>query len=633
MPGRTLETIQGWIVGVIAVAIGLAALYLARFGIQNDSLVRVGSVTVAIVLLAVAAMRFGTENRILSPGNVLLAAMAGIAIVAGLHFGTIAEELETGLYDLTTLDVGLAVAGLAVLLEMTRRHAGLPLAAVALCAILYSVFGEYLPWFFRHTGFALDQTMAVLWYGFDGVFGQAVAVVTSLIIVYIVFGSVLEGVGAGEVLLKFAFRITRRMRGGPAHAAIVASALFGTLSGSVAANVVGTGAFTIPMIRKRGFSPRFAGAIEAAASTGGQITPPVMGAVAFIMAEMLGIPYLTICIAALVPALFYYFSLFAAVSVEAERAGIEITDEISQDPITRRDWLLSIAFIVPLLIIVGALVAGRSAAFAGFYATAAAFALGVLLNAEIRTRPMAWLAILANAGRASATIMIPVAAVGIIIGIMNQTGLGLRFASAILEQSDGSLLIGLLIMMAGCLVLGMGMPTVPAYLTIVIIIGPAISQMDVPILIVHLFAVYYGVLSAITPPVALAAYVAAPIAGASPMATGFTACRVALVGFVVPFVFVYNPELILVEGFEPASLAWTCVCLAVSIWMLVTGVAGHDGGQVPLIPRLMRLACAPLLMFATPVMQAPALILALALFALPRMRSIRRPILDRKETQ
>ena len=604
----------------IALFVGLAALYLARFGVWNDSLIRVGSVVVAVVVISLNSMRMGPENGLLSPRNLYFAVMIVIMLVAGFHWQSIAGEIETGLYDLTPYDSCLALAAIAVVLELTRRFVGLPLALICTLAIGYSLFGNHLPWIFRHTGFSLAQTMNVLWYGYDGVFGTAVAVVTSMILVYIVFGAVLEGVGAGDVLLKIAFRLTGRLRGGPAHAAIVSSTFFGTMSGSVAANVVGTGTFTIPMIKSRGFSPRFAGAIEAAASTGGQFTPPVMGAAAFIMADILGIPYLTICVAALIPALLYYYSLFCTVAIEADRLGIEAVEPGTYGELTRADKMMAIAFVVPLVVIVATLIVGRSPAQAGFYATISALVLGILLNANLRRKPKIWLDIIAKAGTASANIMIPVAAVGIIIGIMNQTGLGLRFASILLSQAQGSLFIGLLVMMLGCIVLGMGMPTVPAYLTIVLVIGPAISKLDVPILSVHLFAIYYGVLSAITPPVALAAYVAAPIAGAKSMATALTASRVALAGFIVPFAFVYNPSLLLVEGATPAVFGLSVLSMLIAIWLLATSAAGHDVGKLHPVMRLVRLVLVPFLVLGSPLSQAILLAVGAILLVFTRIQ-------------
>ena len=615
---RSMEAKFRTVIGsVIGIVISLSAFYMAGIGVFDETLTRVGLVALGLILMIVVGP-LDSRSGGLEPSASRLKTLIDLVMVAAIlfsswHFFAIGEELEEGLYDLTHFDQLVGLAGLLSLLEMTRRMVGLPLTLICIGTIGYALFGEQLPWIFRHAGFYTEDVMTAVWYSFDGVYGRPVAVVTSLILIFVVFGAILEGIGAGEVLLKLAFVTTGKLRGGPAHAAVVASALFGTMSGSTVANVVGTGVFTIPMIRKRGFSGTFAGAIEAAASSGGQFMPPVMGAVAFIMADVTGVPYLTICVAALVPALFYYASLFCSVSVEARRVGIEPV-ETKGEKLTTADWLMTLTFVIPL-VVVGALVAGRSVAMGGFLACLTALGLGFVLNPDFRRNPQRLLGILASAGRASAVILVAVAAVGIIIGVMNQTGLGLRFANVILAISGESLFGGLAVMMLGCLVIGMGMPTVPAYLIIVLVVGPAIAKMGVPVLLVHLFAVYFGVLSSITPPVALAAYAAAPITGASPMATAVTAVRIALIGFIVPFVFIYNPSLSLVEQFDIVDFIWICARLGLAIWLLTTGMAGFEKGSLSMPLRVLRVALGVLVLFEGLALQAGAFILGLLLVA------------------
>lgn len=430
----------------------------------------------------------------------------------------------------------------------------------------------------------------MVWYSFDGVFGSPLAVVVSLILVFIVFGAMLEAIGAGAVLLRFAVVATGRLRGGPAHAAIAASGVFGTMSGSVSGNVVGTGVMTIPMIVERGFPRRYAGGIEAAASAGGQFMPPIMGAVAFIMADVTGIPYLTICLAALVPALFYYASLFLSVHMEALRRGIKPVPQSDLPRLSAHDWRMSLCFVLPLALMMTLMISGRSPALAGFWAVFAVVALGIVLNPELRRKPVMLLIGLRQGGLASAQILIAVGAIGIVIGVMNMTGLGLRFAGLIQSAAGGSLFLSLVLMMLGALVLGMGMPTVPAYLIVVLVMGPAIEQLGVPTLIAHMFVVYFAVLSAITPPVAIAAFAAAPIARANPVAIGIDATRLALIGFIIPFVLVYNPSLTLVVDVTLEGLVWVCLRLGLALWMFTTGFAGFGGKSIGMTQRLARVA-------------------------------------------
>ncbi|MCB1360691.1 MAG: TRAP transporter fused permease subunit [Rhodobacter sp.] len=616
-PRRPLRNAVTAIQAAGAVILALIGIYVAGFGSFNETLMRVGTYALAAALatITVAGLRFDADRRWRWMWIVDIALLVGLAISVYRYF-QIGAALETGLYFFQPTDIWIGVMGLAVLLEATRRAFGLPLVIVCALTLAYALWGNSLPWIFRHGGYSLQQVTQVVWYSFDGVFGQPLAVVVTMILVYIVFGSILEGIGAGPVLLKFAFAATGRFRGGPAHAAIAASGVFGTMSGSVSGNVVGTGVMTIPMIIRRGFPARYAGGVEAAASAGGQFMPPIMGAVAFIMSDVTGIPYLTICIAALLPAIFYYASLFVAVHLEAVRRGIQPIPKKDLPVLTRHDWVMSLCFVIPLAVMVTILLSGRSAAMAGFWAVPIAVVLGFLLNPELRAKPQMLLEALRQGGQASAQILVAVASIGIVIGVMNMTGLGLRFAGVIRVLAGDSLFLALVMMMLGSLVLGMGMPTVPAYLIVILVMGPAIEHMGVPTLIAHLFVVYYGVLSAITPPVAIAAFAAAPIARANPIAIGVDACRVALIGFVIPFALVYNPSLSLVVDFTWTGFLWICLRLSLSIWMFSTGFTGVAATRLALWQRAARLALGFAVLVPDPWVELAATAAALALTAL-----------------
>lgn len=610
----------GMILSVIAafaaIALSLLGIYIAGFGVLNETLLRVGifSLAAIVVILNSVAQRFhlaGTARLFWIVDALLLAALA-----LSIHrYFQIGEALEIGLYSFTVSDILIGAIGLAVLLELTRLAFGIPLLIVCLLTMAYGLFGNDLPWIFQHGGFNFEQVLQVTWYSFDGVFGSPLTVVVTLILVFVVFGALLEGVGAGPVLLKFAFALTGGSRGGPAQAAIAASCVFGTMSGSVAGNVVGTGVMTIPMIKKRGFTAAYAGGIEAAASSGGQFMPPVMGAVAFIMSDVTGIPYLTICLAALLPALFYYASLFVSVHLEAVKRNIRPVPAAERPALTRHDWLMSLCFILPLLVVIVVLIMGRSPAMAGFFAVIVAIFLGFSLNPALRSDPGQLLTALRNGGFAAAQIVIAVGAIGIVIGIMNMTGLGLRFAGIILELSGSSLFLALIMMMLGSLVLGMGMPTVPAYLIIVLVMGPAIESMGVPTLIAHLFVVYFAVLSSITPPVAIAAFAAAPIANANPVAIGIIACRAALIGFIIPFILVYNPSLSLVVDVTASGLIWICLRLTLAIWLFSTAFTGYAAAKLSFASRVARAAFGIVILFPVLWIEALGTVLACAIVA------------------
>ena len=568
------------------------AFQTAGFGMfdevyQRSSTVGIAAICVILILPLSSIYKPQTLGKLILYWSFDLVLIALISLSI-LWFFSVNEEILLGLYTFTLTDILIGFGGLIVVVELTRRAFGVPLALIAVLSILYALLGDKLPFFLAHAGYDVETVMRTLWYSFDGVFGLPVTVVLSLIFIFIIFGAVLEGTGAGGVLLRIAWFLTGRLRGGPAHAAVVASSMFGTFSGSSAANVVGTGVFTIPMIRRRGFSNAFAGGVEASASTGGQFTPPVMGAAAFVIADLTGASYITIAIAALVPAAFYYVSLFCAVSVEAVRRGIEPIPAEQRKKLARQDILLSSIFVVPILVIILILISGRSAAMAGFWATITGAVLG-FLNSEFRKNPGRLLVSLIRGGEQCARIMIAVACVGIVIGAVNQTGLGLRFSLLVLSLASDSLFLALILTALACLVLGMGLPTLPAYLIIVLILGTAIEKLGVPILIVHMFVFYYGVMSNITPPVAMAAYAAAPISQSEPLHTALVAVRLALVGFIIPFVLVYNPSLSIVVAFETGEFSWICVRLALAIWLFTTALAGVDARDLHPISRFARL--------------------------------------------
>tara|TARA_A100001011_G_scaffold216914_1_gene224873 strand:- start:3650 stop:5536 length:1887 start_codon:yes stop_codon:yes gene_type:complete len=584
--------ISSIIVWVLSSLIAVVAVYTAAFGIVDEIYQR--SITVAVSLIVAIfgsslAHIYQTTNLSFKVGQWIIDLVLVFLVVLSIFwFSSVYDELESGLYSFLLDDLIVGCGGLFVVLEMTRRCYGLPLAFFALITIVYALFGSDLPWIFAHAGYDLEQVMRTVWYSFDGVFGFIVIIVISLIFIFIIFGTVLEATGAGSTLLKISLSLTGALRGGPAHAAIAASGFFGTISGAVTANVVGTGVFTIPMIKARGFRNSFAGGVEAAASSGGQFMPPVMGAVAFVMADFTGIPYVIIIAAALMPALFYYGSLFIAVWVEAGRLGIKSIPKEDREVLTRDDWIKSLMFFVPVFVIIGVLVTGRSPAAAGLWATVAGVIMG-FINPVVRKKPQIFINALVKGGEQCARIMVAVAAIGIIVGVMNLTGLGIRFSNMVLAFAGTNLFIALVLMALASLVLGMGLPTIPAYVIIVIIMGSAIEQLGVPKMLVHLFVVYFGVLSAITPPVAIAAYAAAPIAESNPMTTAIQAIKLSTVGFIIPFVLIYNPSLSLVYEFNIIDFVSVVIRLGIAIWLITTALGGVDRSKLPVFSRLLRI--------------------------------------------
>lgn len=556
------STVNGMILLLSSVIIA-TVFYVSVWGVFNDSYLRVGMLLIGGLLIALRQAQCSPSKT----ANIFLALTAACLGAAVWQYFKAAAEIETGLYFLSSSDIWLGFIGLFAVIELTRRSVGLVMAVVAGVVLLYGAFGDFAPGFLRHAGISSEELVQVLWFSFDGVFGRPLATVVSTILIFIMFGAVLELLGIDRVLVRLALGATGNLRSGPAAAATVASGLFGTISGSAVANVVGTGVITIPLIKKRGFKPHFAAAVEAAASSGGQITPPIMGAVAFIMADITGVSYLTVCAAAAVPAILYYAGLFIAIASASRTMDLD-TSERPKLNLSWRELGQIMVFVMSLTGIVVAMVGGSSPAYSGFVGVALALVLGFGLRPDLLLNGAGWLTFIRAAGAISAQLIVIVAAVGIVIGVLNLTGVGLRFASLVSSLADGQLALSLILMAVACLLLGMGMPTVPAYLIIVLVMGPALQKLGVPIIHAHMFVLYFGVLSAVTPPVALAAFAAAPIAGAGPMRTAVEASRLALPGFIIPFAFIYQPELLLGTGFGLGASAQSLLFVALAIYLI-----------------------------------------------------------------
>lgn len=589
---ETIVTYSRYGSNIVALILTGLVIYIAGYGVFDEVWVRAGTVGLSII---VSILYFSSENLDVPrddvgwPAIVWNGFLLAILAVVFYYWITLMLEQQELFVDFQLYHYWIGIVGFLLTFLLTWRHFGSPLLIVCLIAFAYVFLGKFLPQPLTVPDLGWYRVSENLWYSTDGVFGRPVAVVGQIVLIFILFGAILESSGAGATLLKFAFAVTGRLRGGPAHAAIVGSAMFGTMNGAAVANVVSTGVFTIPMIKKAGFEPKFAGAVEAAASTGGQIMPPVMGAVAFLMADITGIPYIDIIVAASIPAVLYYANLFFVVVLEARKQGIQPVPVEERARLTARDWLRSISFFVPLGIIVWTLLDGRTAQAAGFFGMIAAFVLSLLLYPEFRSIRKIIQAFI-RGGRTCAVIMIVVAAIGFIVGAINMTGLGIKFAAMIESLSGTSLFLSLLLVMVGCLALGMGVPTGAAYLIIVLVIGPALSKLGLSLLLIHLFVIYFGVLSAITPPVAIAAFAAAPIAGSRPIETGFTAVKLAIAGFLIPFLFIYHPSIVLIDkAFSISGLVWGLAAFAFSTAGIATALQGYSIHRIPNWQRAIRL--------------------------------------------
>jgi TRAP transporter 4TM/12TM fusion protein len=514
----------------------------------------------------------------------------------------------------------IALAASAAFIVLCWRVWGAALAIVGIVALFYYFTGPYWPGIFRTAPFSILSSSAEdLWFNLgEGIVGGITGILIFTAFPFVLLGAMLERTGGARSLIKIAFHFTRNLRGGPAHAAIMSSALFGTMSGAAVTNVVATGVITIPMIKKRGFSPAFAGGVEATASSAGQIMPPVMGAAALVMADITEISYIHIIIAALIPALAYYASLFTSVVFESRRLGIEAVSDLSDTDVDlavhRQDYYNLILIVVPIATVVFALLSGFSAAGAGNIALTVLIPLS-FLNPEVRQTPFLIIRALSNGGRQFGELLMSVAVVGIIVAVLAATGLPSDFTLLLGQAGGGELVFALMIAAVASLLLSMGIPTLPAYLTVVLILGPSLTELGVSVLVAHLFVLYFCVASSITPPVAIAAYAAASIAGGPPMMTAVYAMRIGLVKFLVPFVFAFYPVILIVQesgvAFELTAFLSIMARLAVVIYLISSAVIGFDRRRLPIWEIVVRLALGLLIIFTDPVIHWSATATAL----------------------
>lgn len=453
--------------------------------------------------------------------------------------GTI--DLRSGL--IYTYDILFAVLLVFTLIEATRRAVGNSLAIVVICFILYGFFGMYMPGFLAHAGMDISRLTSVVYLGTDGIYGTAIYASASYIVLFVILGAVFNETGVGDYFTKLASRAFGKFRGGPAKIAVVASGLFGSISGSAIANVIGTGTFTIPMMKKCGFEDEYAAAVEASASTGGQIMPPVMGATAFLIAEYLGIPYFDLVKAALIPAVLFYVAILMTVDLYARKHDIKGVPE-SELP-TWKELAKNVYLILPLLYLILSMSVFKMSVTKSGITSIIVTIICTLFSARNRITPEKLKKIVKASINGAKPVAIACGVVGIIIGIVMGSGLGFRMSSVLIQVSGGSLAILLILTMFVSLILGMGVPTTAAYLMLALLVVPALKKMEVLPLAAHLFIFYFGIISNVTPPVALAAYAAAGVARCNPTKTGFFAFKLSLSGFILPFMFVYNPVLLM----------------------------------------------------------------------------------------
>ena len=493
---------------------------------------------------------------------VLVATAASALIYYMQDIERLTSRMET-VDDIFLYDKVLGLALLIVLLEAVRRVVGWMLLGVIFFFVLYAFAGKWFPGWLAFQGFSFEEMIEILTMSANGVLGITTATSVQFVFYFVTFGAIYSATGGGQLFIDIGMRVSGRNKGGAAKAAIVSSSLMGSISGSAVANVTATGIFTIPLMRRSGYTAESAAATEAIASTGGQLMPPIMGIAAFVMAELLQISYVKVALAGIIPALAFYFAIFIYVDFQARKSGIgtlSASDFGETEPILPRLHLL-----LPPIVLVAMLISGYSATYSAVIGSVAAIAMAYVkrenwLNLEDL------MDVVRNATRQAAEVAVPIAAIGVIISVSIQSNLALKFAEGLIDLSGGTLIPAMMFIIVGCIIMGMGLPTVAAYIIGAILFVPALQNLGIPELSAHFFVMYYCVLSMVTPPVALASYTAAGVARANTWKTSLLAFKFSMVSFLVPFAFAFNPELLGQGSVGQIALALVSVLTATGAW-------------------------------------------------------------------
>lgn len=558
------------VISALAITFSVFQLYTAIFGVLDAQLQRAVHLGFAMALsFLLYPTRKSWSRTKLHPLDLVLAVLSA---ASPAYICICYQQLAMRSGIVTPVDLIMGVMGLLLVIEATRRVVGIPMVVVVLVFLAYAFAGPYMPGVMAHRGLTVQQLIGHLYYTTEGIFGIPLGVSSTFIFLFILFGAYLESTGLGKFFIDLANAVAGWASGGPAKVAVLSSAFMGTVSGSSVANVAGTGSFTIPMMKKLGYRKEFAGAVEAASSTGGQLMPPVMGAAAFLMAEFVGAPYIEIVEAAVVPAMLYFAGLWLGVHLEAKRTNLK---GVPRDQLPKA-WLIFKErghLALPLIVIVYLLVSG----YTPMRAALVAIVLSILassLRKSTRMKPIEIVNGLESGARNVLGVVIACAAAGIIIGVVTKTGVGLKLASGLLALSGGMLLPTMFFTMITSLILGMGVPTTANYVITSTIAAPALIQMDVPVLAAHMFVFYFGIIADVTPPVALAAYAASGISGGKPLLTGVNASKLAIAAFIIPYIFVLSPELLMINA-TPTGILWAVATAIIGMVGLSSAMIGY----------------------------------------------------------
>ena len=568
-------------VSALAIVFSVFQLYTAVFGVLDAQLQRAIHLGFGLALVFLLYPTF--PNRQGKGLHIIDYVLAFLGAAAPAYLVIEYKELVLRAGTVTDTDFFVGLVGVLLVIEATRRVVGIPMVCVVLLFLTYAFLGPEMPSMLAHRGLTPQQLVGHLFYTTEGIFGIPLGVSSTFIFLFILFGAYLESTGLGKFFIDLANAIAGWASGGPAKVAVLSSGLMGTVSGSSVANVAGTGSFTIPMMKKLGYDKEFAGAVEAAASTGGQLMPPVMGAAAFLMAEFVGVPYVEIVKAAVIPAALYFTGVWLGVHFEAKRKNLKgmPREELPNawDIVRERGHLA-----LPLVVIVYLLVSGYTPMRAALFAIVLSI-LASSLRKSTRMKPIDVVIGLEKGAKSVLGVLVACASAGIIIGVVTKTGVGLKLASALLSFAGGLLLPTMFFTMITALLLGMGVPTTANYVITSTIASPALVQMGIPVLAAHMFVFYFGIIADVTPPVALAAYAGAAISGGNALKTGVNASKLAIAAFIIPYIFVLSPVILMIDA-TPLALVQTLITAMVGMIALSSSLIGHLVTDMNMLERV-----------------------------------------------
>ncbi|MFV8827825.1 TRAP transporter permease [Alkalihalobacterium sp. APHAB7] len=591
---RKFKGFLAFLVSTIAICWALFHLYTSYFGSIHVLIHRSIHLTLALTLVFIlvpASIKFKESKW----GFIidLILALGSISIGIYVYFNADVLTNRAGLPIITDYIFG----GLAILLilEATRRVFGWVLPVVAVFLLIYAYTGHHWPLMFSHAGNDLDQIISYLFLSLNGIYGVALGISATLIVIFIMLSYFLIASGAAKFFMDLATALIGWVRGGPAKMAVISSAFFGSITGSPAANVVSTGSVTIRMMKGLGYRPHFAGGVEAAASTGGQFMPPIMGATAFVMAEVMGVPYREVVIAAIIPAFLYFSALLIMVDIESVRnqlKGVAKKQLPSLIKVLKEGWFHALPLLLLLYLLV---IVGYSPVRAGFFAIVSIIIINIFSKSN-RFTVKRFLKILERSSYTTMEIAAACATAGIIMGTFSITGFGPRLSSILVDLSQGYLLPLLLMTMIASIIMGMALPTIITYMVLSVLVAPTLINMGIEPMAAHMFVLFFGVLSYVTPPIAFAAYAGAAIAGANPMKTAITSSKLAISAFILPFMFVYSPELLLIG--EKKDIVLAIFSALIGITAISMAVQGFVFKQINIWKRLLLFSTGILLVYS-----------------------------------